>query len=295
MKLQRTLKAPVALEGATLWNKGYARLSMYPARTNTGLVIRRTDLKPAVSFPVSVWAACVERHRVVLLSTTYSSAAHSAERLEFAEHLLAALWGMGIDNVRVDVEGDELPFFDGSALDYIRAIRKAGILLQDVPRDELGISTSFFLASRGGIFFIRPASGLQISYVFYNRELKVLQARSFTDTEKVFAKDLAPARTFATGTYPGFDYPFDVRSSGNLHYPAPARFADEMLRHKVLDLLGDLALLGRRLKAHIWAVGTGHRETHEAVKLLTKEKKYGKLERGLDPLQAPPPISLHDD
>jgi UDP-3-O-[3-hydroxymyristoyl] N-acetylglucosamine deacetylase/3-hydroxyacyl-[acyl-carrier-protein] dehydratase len=80
-----------------------------------------------------------------------------------------------------------------------------------------------------------------------------------------------------------------------LFYPYPVRFRDEMLRHKLLDLIGDLALLGRRPAACIWAAGTGHRETHIAVKTLTKENKYGKPEYRLDPLQAPSPIPFPDD
>ncbi|MBN2379168.1 UDP-3-O-acyl-N-acetylglucosamine deacetylase [candidate division WOR-3 bacterium] len=289
MALQKTLRTGVRLEGPTLWGNGHACINMYPMDTDTGIVLRRTDVKPAFFFPLSIYSTRVDDRKVVL-----QAEAGSSVTLSFVEHLLAALWGMGIDNVRVDVEGDELPFFDGSSLAYVKAIFKAGILRQGSEREELEIENSLLFTSSRGFIFIRPSERLQISYVFYNWDSGWLRARCFADVEKAFVTDIAPARTFAVGDYPDFEYPFGIRSSRRRHYPYPTRFPDEMLRHKALDLLGDLALLGYRIKANIWAVGTGHRETHQVVKLLTKEIEYGKLKCGLDPLKALPPISIPD-
>ncbi|MBD3286875.1 hypothetical protein GF359_09590 [candidate division WOR-3 bacterium] len=294
MNPQRTLRHTVSVEGPTLWSKGYTRVWMYPGEPDEGITIRRVDLKPAVSYPLSIHAAVVENHKVKLRPTTYSAGGEEEDTLDFAEHLLSALWGMGIDNVGVDVEGGELPFFDGSALAYVEAVRRAGVRLQEHPRNEAHINESFLLSTENSALFFRSANRLSVTYVFYNLHRAMLQTFSFTDVVKSYELWIAPARTFAVGAFPEFSYPFEVRSNRDLHYPYPSRFSREMLRHKVLDLIGDLALLGRRLNAKIIAVGTGHRETHQAVKLLTKEIARGELEHRLDTLQTPPPVPFSD-
>jgi len=241
-------------------------MRFYPAPPDTGIVLRRVDLRRPVRFRLSAKNARLDAHRVIL--------EQGGTRLCFVEHLLAALLGMGIDNVEVDVEGCWLPFFDGSALAYVKGILKAGIAQQDAARRPLRLRGALTLLGRGRILHMRPAERLGISYVFQHRGMRMAR---FSDVEAVFAEHIAPARTFAVGDYPDFDYPFRVRSRGAFSFPYPPRFADEMLRHKILDMIGDLALLGARPAAHIWAYRAGHRETHEALRVLTKEDKDGRL------------------
>ncbi len=233
---------------------------MFPAEPNTGILMQKVNKGQVVKFHLSVKNVYVNSSRVVLKK--------GEERLSFIEHLLAAVYGMGIDNVRIEVEGDELPFFDGSSSAYVEAIKNAGIEEQGVARQKLSLKRSLMLIARGRIFYLSPAPRLGISYVFFHKGLRL---KRFMDIEAIFADSIAPARTFAAGPFPSFEYPFGVRQSKKLSFPYPSRFSDEMLRHKVLDMIGDLALLGKRLAAHIWAFGTGHRHTHEAVKLLLRE------------------------
>jgi len=294
MPCQKTLKRPVSLEGETLWKRDYTKVQMYPAEPDEGIKLRRIDVKPSVTYPLNVYGAVVKNHRVILRPTTFSTGGKKENTLDFIEHLLSGLWGMGIDNVRVDVDGQELPFFEGSALPYVKAIGKAGVRIQDCQRNEASIKDSIIMASNKSFFFIRAAERLKITYVFLNLKGAMLQANTFSNLSRLYSTEIAPARTFAVGSFPKYSYPFEVRTSREFHYAYPSRFRYEMLRHKILDLVGDLALLGRRLNANILAVGTGHRETHEVLKLLKKEIARGELEHRLGTLKTPPPIPLSD-
>lgn len=258
MTLQRTIKAPFELGGPCLWSGGSSRVRIRPAEPDTGLLLRRIDKNS--TFPVSIHNALLRSHRVVLRN--------GKDELAFVEHLLAALWGMGIDNAYVDVEGAELPFLDGSALPYVQGIKKVGVVTQGVSRLLLEVSASLVVIEGARFLYVSPAAELRLSYIFLHRGLRI---RRFQNIEEIFASQIAPARSFATGDYPSFPYPFLIRHSGNLSFPYPPRFADEMLRHKVLDLIGDLALIGIRAPVKIRAFGTGHRETHKAIKILLKE------------------------
>lgn len=246
--------------GSTLWIKGYSRVRIRPAESDTGIVLRRIDKRSSITFPVWVGNAEIRSHRVVLRT--------GKDELAFVEHLLAALWGMGIDNACVDVDGAELPFLDGSALAYVQEILRVGVVEQDAPRPMLRIFESLLLFDGARFIYFTPACELKLGYVFRHRGLRI---RRFWNIEEVFASQIAPARTFAVGSYPEFPYPFDVHQSGRLSFAYPPRFADEMLRHKVLDLIGDLALIGIRAPVSIWALGTGHHETHKVIKILLKE------------------------
>jgi UDP-3-O-acyl-N-acetylglucosamine deacetylase len=265
VSLQRTLKASFELEGDCLWTAGSSSVRIAPAQADTGILLRRIDCTKPVTFPVSIDNAEVQLHRVALCS--------NGIKLAFVEHLLAGLWGMGIDNARVDVKGEELPFLDGSALPYVKEIQRVGMLVQDRERRSLRPGFSLFMIDKKSCMYILPAQEFEINYIFRHKSLKI---RRFCSVERTFAAEIAPARTFASGDYPPFAYPFSIRRSGKLSFPYPARFADEMLRHKALDLVGDFALLGARIGAHVWAWGTGHKDTHKAIKLLMKEEKRWK-------------------
>ena len=248
-----------------MWGKGVSRVRVSPADPDTGIVLRRIDESKPVIFPVSVENAEVESHRVVLHS--------NGSKLTFVEHLLAALWGMGIDNAHVEMKGAELPFLDGSALPYVEEIQRVGTLTQVRNRRSFEPHHSLWILDKGRYMYLAPASGFSISYIFWHNSLRICR---FHSIEQEFATQIAPARTFAAGPYPSFPYPFKIRHSGKLSFPYPARFADEMLRHKALDIIGDFALLGVRVNANVWAYGTGHSDTHKAIKLLLKEERRWK-------------------
>ena len=283
MSLQKTLKAPFELGGPCLWSGGSSRVRVSPAEPDTGLLLRRIDKSASVTFPVCVENAQVRSHMVVLRT--------GEDELVFVEHLLAALWGMGIDNACVDVDGVDLPFLDGSALPYVQGIKKAGVVTQGVSRLLLEVSASLVVIEGARFLYVSPAAELRLSYAFLHHGLMV---RRFQNIEEVFASQIATARTFAVGSYPEFSYPFDVHRSGRLSFPYPARFADEMLRHKVLDLIGDLALIGIRAPLKIRAFGTGHRETHKVIKILLKEVLDDSFGYRRHSRQTASPLSLPD-
>lgn len=258
--MQKTLNSPASLEGPTLWEKGSSRVRIYPAEPDTGIALFQISGRRKNRFPLSPHYASVENHRVVL--------SYDNKKLAFVEHLLAGLWSTGIDNARVEVTGSELPFFDGSALAYVQAVRQAGVKLQDKPRRRKSIVKPVLIWCQGGFLHLAPARKLSITYIFTHRGTCVLR---LGDIGSQFASQIAPARTFAAGPFPDFQYPFDIRSAGRLSYPYPPRFPDEMARHKVLDLLGDLALMGARMPVRVIAYRTGHYQTHMALKHLAKE------------------------
>lgn len=260
MQNQKTLKFPVEIEGPALWSGEWSRVTIHPAEPGEGFVFMRVDTGKPVRFKASVESAALSLRRVVLKNSGYE--------LAFVEHLLAALWGMGIDNARVEVDASELPFLDGSALPYVSRFLQTGLVDQGVPRKVFKPTGALVVFHNGRLIAIRPAARLGIGYVFFHRGIKVSR---FIDIEDVFPTLIAPARTFARGVYPSFDYPFGIRHSGVLSFPYPTRFQDEMSRHKILDLVGDLALMGIRPLVHIWAYGTGHKENHKAIRLITKE------------------------
>ena len=205
-----------------------------------------------------------------------------AARVGCVEHLMAALYGMEIDAVRVEVEGPELPACDGSAADWVKVLRKAGLARLETKRDvrtlRRGVwaadGATWAMAGPGGdglslavgVEFENTAAGKQTLWLRLNR--------------RSFARELAPARTFALagelealrsqGLAKGgsADNAFAV---GADRYSGPLRFEDEVVRHKALDLLGDLALCGRRFRGHVVAVRPSHRANVALARALSAE------------------------
>ncbi len=280
---QKTLNKSFCIEGNTLWTGTSTKVKIHPAEKNTGIILRYVKNGRKTVLPLEPNNATVSLHRVVISANGYE--------LKFVEHLLSALWGMGVDNAIVDVYGNELPFFDGSALPYVTQIQRVGLLNQNAERRHLKPKDSLLIMNNGKWMHISPAQQLTIFFAFKHKGLKLLK---FSNLEDIFAEEIAPARTFASGSFPHFRYPFEIKKSGELNLPYPFRFRNEMLRHKVLDLIGDLAVLGIRPLVRIIAFGTGHSETHKAIKLISKESEY-ELRHRLDSLQDSSSLSLLDD
>ena len=200
------------------------------------------------------------------------------------EHLLAALYGLGIDNLRAELEGPELPALDGSAAPWVELLRRAGVHDQGAARRSLALDRSIEL--REGERWIRaePCSGFAVRYAIdYAHPAVGRQELSIDgDDPDRFAREIAPARTFgfaselrdlqeaglARGGSLASAILLDERGVVN---PEGLRFPDELVRHKLLDLFGDLALLGSRLRARIHVERGGHRLHHALIaKLLAR-------------------------
>jgi UDP-3-O-acyl N-acetylglucosamine deacetylase len=244
-----------------------------PAEHDTGVVFVRGDLCP----PVRI-AASIENRIEAPRRTTLRR--HGAS-VEMVEHVLAALAGMRIDNCEVWVSAAELPGCDGSGLPFVEALDSAGIVEQARFRETIAVRQATWLGSQESWIEIEPAAdGFSIEYrLDYGREHPIgRQVQSFRITPEVFRREIAPARTFlmkdeaqwllsqglGTRARPGDLLVFDQEGP----IDNPLRFADECVRHKILDVLGDCALAGCDLIGQITAHRSGHQLNAHLVRTL---------------------------
>ncbi|MGV3524370.1 MAG: UDP-3-O-acyl-N-acetylglucosamine deacetylase [Candidatus Sericytochromatia bacterium] len=199
------------------------------------------------------------------------------------EHLLAALTGMGVSAVRIEVDGPEIPILDGSATPFVEALQTAGLTALPLPRHVYHLKQAWQWRHGDIEITAAPATRLEIDYqIHYTRSQGVLsQRRHFVWSPETFAAELASARTFAFATDVA-DLLASARARGGSLANAlileenglprnGLRFADEPVRHKILDLLGDLTLLGAPLQAHVRVVRGGHQAHVTMVKTLQEQ------------------------
>ena len=263
MRRQRTLAQPVEIAGAGLFHGEPATLRFAAAPPGTGVVFVRTDLPGSPRIPAVVDSATPSHRRTVL-------AVDGAE-VECTEHLLAALAGMGVDNCVIEMTGREVPAMDGSAYPFAEAFRRAGLLEQDAGRAEIVVAEPVSVTEGDASLVALPASGegLTVSYTLSYEHTPIgSQHFSFNVLEGAFAKELAPARTFCLETeieaFRKEGLGKGATSQNTLVVGAAGvidnqlRFPNEFVRHKILDLVGDLSLAGRSIRAHVIGTRSGH-------------------------------------
>ncbi|MBE9164464.1 UDP-3-O-acyl-N-acetylglucosamine deacetylase [Tychonema sp. LEGE 06208] len=262
---QSTLKSEFELSGIGLHSGEQTRVRVLPAAVGEGRYFVRIDLSADRRIPATVEAVCQ-----TALSTELANAA--GDRIRTVEHLLGALAGMGADNARIEVDGPELPLLDGSAEVWVEAIARTGLVSQECQEDP---TASFALAEpiwvRHGDAFVAalPSGQTRFSYgIDFEEEAIGNQWYSWSPEVESFATAIAPARTFGlarqvdqlrqAGLIKGgtLDNALVCDRSGWLN--PPLRFANEPVRHKILDLVGDLSLLGTWPKAHYLAYKASH-------------------------------------
>ncbi len=277
-----TLQETVSFSGVGLHSGAPVIMRLIPAAAGSGIVFRRTDLDnfeiPAIGRNVAkVSYATSLMRQGVLISTT--------------EHLLSALIGCGIDNIIVEIDNLEVPILDGSSLPYVEAFDRVGIKHQRRRREYLRILKAVEVTenSRDGLKFIGvyPGRGYQIDYsidfpapIGTSRFLGDLQTGAYADL-------IAPARTFGfredepmlrdMGLIRGADETCAIIIGNKKVQNGPLRFADEFVRHKVLDLIGDLALAGRRIQGRVVAERAGHAMHTALVSKLMKDRSAWEL------------------
>lgn len=261
---QRTLSAPVEFSGVGIHSGAVGRIRVSAAPANSGITFTVGEVAiPAVAEHV------LSTRRCTLLGRDGVS-------VSTVEHLLAALYGLGIDNARIEVEGPEIPILDGSAGPFVARFLEAGLQEQAAPARCARLIAPLWLAPEGAgpettSILALPGDGLTVTAAIdFGRPGASRQVFSFRvgdGASLAFARELAPARTFcfedevaailAAGLGGGGSRENTVIVSAD--GPAtPLRFSDELARHKALDLLGDLALIGARLTGHVIALRAGH-------------------------------------
>jgi UDP-3-O-[3-hydroxymyristoyl] N-acetylglucosamine deacetylase len=261
LRFETTLQRPVEASGVGLHSGVPVTIRILPAPAASGIVFLRTDLD---RFPIAASWQHVARvsyatslmRQGVLISTT--------------EHLLSVLYSMGVDNAYVEIDNLEVPILDGSGLPFIQLLERAGIRQYRRKRKYLRVRRPVSVEERGKRISILPAESFCLTCdTDYQHPLAGRGSLEMEVTPERYAAEIAPARTF------GFEYELDqMRDMGLIRgasldnavcftrdgvlNPEGLRFADECCRHKALDLIGDLALLGKPLLGHVIAERAGH-------------------------------------
>lgn len=276
---QRTLQGSVSCRGVGLHTGQKVRLHLRPAPVNHGIVFVRTDLPRPVSIP-ALAAFVVD----TALATTLG---RDGVRVGTVEHLLAALAGMGIDNVRVELDGPEVPIMDGSAAPFAEMVIEAGIREQDEAKTFLVVRKAVGVSENGKEASLAPARSFRVDCeIDFRHPLIHDQSVGVEVNDRGFAKELCRARTFGflkdverlkrAGLARGGSLENAiVVDEYSILNPEGLRFPDEFVRHKALDAVGDLSLLGRPLIGHLKVVKSGHALNHKLVqKLLADETAF---------------------
>lgn len=266
---QRTLCAPVSTTGIGLHSGADIRLTLRPAPENTGIVFVRSDLDPEVSIP-ALAAHVVD----TTLATTLGA---GSTRIGTIEHLMAALAGMGIDNCRVELDGPEVPIMDGSAQPFVEMIEKAGVALQDESKRFLIMRKAITVRDGEKEASLLPSSQFSISFTIeFDHPVIANQSYRMDFGDGTFQETIASARTFGLlreveglkqmGLAKGgsLENAIVVDEEGVLN-PEGLRFEDEFVRHKILDSVGDLSLIGMPVIGHLKAYKSGHMLNHRLV------------------------------
>lgn len=257
---QHTVAGPLHFSGVGLHTGRISSANIRPAPPGTGIVFHRTDT--GTEIPASV-------ENVV--DTAYATVLSKGNvRISTVEHFLAALYGMEIDNAVIELDGPELPILDGSALAVSRAIADGGVVRQDVRRRILRVLENDKIRENGSMVAISPALEMEILVtVDFPASAIGRQWAKFLLTPENFLKDIAPARTFvlrhqidalrAAGLAKGGSLDNAIVVEGDrIHNSEGLRFPNEFARHKLLDFIGDIALLGRPVRGSFLAVRPGH-------------------------------------
>ena len=271
MEKQRTLASSASLTGSALHTGENVTLTILPAPVGHGFKFQRIDLpdEPIVD-AAAAYVKTVERATTLVQGMV---------KIHTVEHVLSALTGMGVDNALIQMDANEPPIGDGSASEYIALIKKAGIIEQDAPRRYIDIREPVTIESNGSILVILPDTKFRVSCTQVGPEGRFTQFLSTEITPEIYEKEIAPARTFVfyedvkplmdKGLIKGGSLENAIVARGDsVLSKEPLRFPDEFVRHKILDIVGDLALSGRFIRGHVVAVKPGHGINTEAAKLL---------------------------
>jgi UDP-3-O-[3-hydroxymyristoyl] N-acetylglucosamine deacetylase/3-hydroxyacyl-[acyl-carrier-protein] dehydratase len=286
---QRTLSQPSSLTGTSLHTGEKVTLTLRPALPNHGLKFRRVDLPDQPFIP-----ADVAKVQTVERATTL---AEGSVKVHTVEHVLSALTAMGIDNAIIEMDANEPPIGDGSALPYVECVKKAGIVEQDEPRSVWDIREPIHLETKtGSLITIVPDSQFRVSCTNVGPDGRMTQYYSTVITPEIYEKEIAPARTFVfyEDVKPLLDK--GLIRGGSLENAVvvkddavmsrePMRFREEFARHKILDIIGDLALCGKRFTGHVIAVKPGHGPNTQMAATLAKE--YARMRSMIPPVRIP--------
>jgi UDP-3-O-[3-hydroxymyristoyl] N-acetylglucosamine deacetylase len=281
MRSQRTIKDEVSLSGIGLHSGNDVTVTLKPAAPDTGLKFIRIDTNPPCGIEADISRVVDAR-----LATTLG---RDGITISTTEHLMGALFGLGIDNLVIEINSSEVPIMDGSAAPFVDLIKTTGIEEQGVPKQFIHILRPLKVSSDDAEISLLPSKGFKITYTIdFNHQLIANQSCRVYFSEITFEREIGRARTFGllkdlqalktnglakggsveNAIVVGDDYILNEEG---------LRFPEEFVRHKVLDLIGDIALLGKPLMGHIIAHKSGHHLHHQLIREILKNQSVWKL------------------
>jgi UDP-3-O-[3-hydroxymyristoyl] N-acetylglucosamine deacetylase len=289
--LEQTIRSEISFSGVGLHSGAMVAMRLVPAAAGSGIVFRRTDLD---NFEIPA------NGRNVAKVSYATSLMRQSVLIQTTEHLLSALIGAGVDNVIVEVDNLEVPILDGSSLPYVRAFAEVGLKTQRRRREYLRILKPVEVREGSKFIGVYPGSGYQIDYTIDFPAPIGRESFRGDLASGDYTRLIAPARTFGfledepmlrdMGLIRGASAECAIILSRESAAKPPLRFADEFVRHKVLDLIGDLALAGRRIQGRVVAERAGHAMHTALVQRLLRDRSAWELACGYDEAPAPIPI-----
>jgi UDP-3-O-[3-hydroxymyristoyl] N-acetylglucosamine deacetylase len=275
-EMQQTIAEPIIFTGVALHTGHDVHIRCLPAPEDTGIRFQRTDLAQR---PYIRAAAC---HIVSTNRCTTLGSVEGQWQVHTIEHLLAAISMAGVDNLLVEIDAEEPPVADGSAAVFLHLLVEAGVVPQDHPRRILRITEPVFVRDREASLIALPYDGLRISYTLsYEHPVIGTQYIDLEITQDTFRTQIASARTFGFAAEVAALHARGLGLGGSLENAVligngetvnPLRFPDEFVRHKVLDLIGDLAVNGR-VMGHFIGIKSGHKLNAELSRKLSQEQE----------------------
>jgi UDP-3-O-[3-hydroxymyristoyl] N-acetylglucosamine deacetylase len=301
MLRQRTLKTITRAVGLGVHGGHKVELTFRPAPPDSGIVFRRTDLAQPVVIPVSALSVCDTR-----MATTISVGGDpGAPKVQTIEHLLSACAGLGLDNLAIDISGEEVPVLDGSASSFVYLLQSAGIALQDAPKHFIRVTQPVEVREGEGaslkwarlephhgyrltfeIEFDHPvvnATGQRVSFDMGSGRYKrdIARARTFG-----FARDVEAMRARGLGLGGSMDNVIVIDDTRVLNAEG-LRYRDEFVKHKLLDAIGDLHVAGRPMLAHYVAFRSGHALNNRLLRTLLADARSHEIVTFEDERHAP--------
>lgn len=273
MSKQRTIADKVSFSGIGLHRGCLTTVTFVPAPPNTGIVFKRVDMPNSPPIPADIdHVIDVSRGTTVGIGDAH---------VHTVEHALSAMVGLGVDNLFVELDGDEIPNGDGSALPVMTTLAKAGIVEQDAEKQFITVDRPVYYRQDDVTLSVLPSDDLRVTMtIAYDHVAIGTQYASFTIDETTYREQIAPARTFCflrevkmlqeKGLIQGGSLESAVVIGDESIINEDLRFPDEFVRHKILDLLGDMYLLGRPVKGHIVGVKAGHEKNVQFSKQIRK-------------------------
>jgi UDP-3-O-[3-hydroxymyristoyl] N-acetylglucosamine deacetylase/3-hydroxyacyl-[acyl-carrier-protein] dehydratase len=275
---QKTIQKEITLSGVGLHTGNKVTVRLKPAKENAGICFVRIDLpqKPMIKANIeNIIDAGIPR---------CTSIGKDGAIIHTVEHLMGSLCGSRVDNVEVEIDGNEIPGLDGSSLPFFKAIQDAGVVEQSAERSYIEIKEPVSAYRNGASVTVVPDPEFKISYALsYNHPFVSPQFFTATIDEEVFGKEVAPSRTFCleeeakalqtSGLGKGANYENTLIVGEKGIIKNKVRFPNELARHKVLDFIGDSYLLGRPIRGHVFAMKSGHGLNLELLKKIDKQRK----------------------